>query len=64
MDLPLKLVISSMKNNITPGMDGLTAVYYKTVFKYLCDILIEVDIEINTDNSIPKSVTRAVTVVT
>ena len=53
-----------MKNNITPGMDGLTAVYYKTVFKDLCDILIEVDIEIKTDNSIPKSVTRAVTVVT
>ena len=53
-----------MKNNITQGMDGLTAVYYKTVWKDLYDIPIEVDIEINTDNSIPKSVTRAVTVVT
>ena len=59
----LKFVISSMKNNKTPGMDGLTAEFYKTFFEDLCDILIEVYTEINTDNTIPKSMTRAVTVV-
>ena len=58
----LKMVISGMKNNKTPGMDGLTTEFYKTFFGDLYDILTEVYVEIHTHNTVPKSMTKAVTV--
>ena len=59
----LKHIVSSMKNNKTPGMDGLTAEFYKFFFDDIQDILIEVYTEINTEQTVPKSMTKAVTTV-
>lgn len=52
-----------MKNNKTPGMDGLTAAFYKSLFEDIQDIFIEVYTEMNTENTVPKSMTRALTTV-
>ena len=59
----LKHIVSSMKNNKTPGMDGLTAEFYKFFFDDIQDILVEVYTEINTKITVPKSMTKAVTTV-
>lgn len=42
-----------MKNNKTPGMDGLTAAFYKSLFEDIQDIFIEVYTEMNTENTVP-----------
>ena len=58
----LKLALAGMKNNKTPGLDGLPREFYIKFFNIMSDDLCEVFNEITSNNQLPPSMCEAVTV--